>query len=95
MVERLEAKPSALELSDELKREHGAIMFHQSGGCSDNSAANCYLPTDLSISAYDALLGYIGGVPSYIAKLTDRYSLVYRCFKRQFQSTLGLLVCHQ
>jgi len=70
-------------------------MFHQSGGRCDNSAANCYLPTDLSIGAYHALLGCIGGGPSYIAKLTDRYSLVCRCFKGQFQSTLGLLVCHQ
>ena len=73
MIERVEATPLALELIDELQREHGAIIFHQSGGCCDNSAANCYLPTDLTIGAYDVLLGYIGGVPFYISKSQYEY----------------------
>ncbi len=41
-------------------------MFYQSGGCCDNSAANCYLQTELTIGAYDVHLGDIGGVPFYI-----------------------------
>lgn len=68
MVERVVATQSALELIDMLKGKHGALMFHQSGGCCDNSAANCYLPTDLTIGAYDVLLGHIGDVPFYISK---------------------------
>ena len=67
MIERVIATEAALVLIAELKVEHGEIIFHQSGGCCDNSAANCYLPTDLTIGAYDVHLGDIGGVPFYIS----------------------------
>lgn len=73
MVERVVATPEALALIEALKAEHGALMFHQSGGCCDNSAANCYLPTDLTIGAYDVKLGDVGGVPFYIGKLQYDY----------------------
>ncbi len=68
MVERVIATPAALALVAELQAVHGAVMFHQSGGCCDNSAANCYLPTDLTIGAQDVLLGHVGGAPFYIGK---------------------------
>lgn len=73
MVERVIATESALALIAQLKAEHGEIMFHQSGGCCDNSAANCYLPTDLTIGAYDVHLGNIGGVPFYISASQYEY----------------------
>ena len=74
MVDRVLATPAALELIAELKAEHGPeLMFHQSGGCCDNSAANCYLPTDLTIGAGDVYLGEIGGVPFYIGKAQYQY----------------------
>ena len=73
MVERVIATDAALELIKQLKAEHGQIMFHQSGGCCDNSAANCYLPTDLTIGPYDIKLGEVGGVPFYIGKLQYEY----------------------
>lgn len=73
MVNRVIATPAALELIAQLKAEHGEIMFHQSGGCCDNSAANCYLPTDLTIGAYDVHLGDIGGVPFYISASQYEY----------------------
>jgi uncharacterized protein (DUF779 family) len=73
MVERVIATDAALELIELLKAEHGQIMFHQSGGCCDNSAANCYLPTDLTIGPYDIQLGEVGGVPFYIGKLQYEY----------------------
>lgn len=73
MVERVIATEQALELIKQLQTEHGEIMFHQSGGCCDNSAANCYLPTDLTIGAYDVKLGEVGGVPFYIGKLQYEY----------------------
>lgn len=67
MVDRVTATPAALALLDRLKATHGpALIFHQSGGCCDNSAPNCYLPGDLAIGAYDIHLGEIGGVPFYI-----------------------------
>ena len=74
MVDRVLATPAALELIAELKAEYGPeLMFHQSGGCCDNSAANCYLPSDLTIGAGDVHLGEIGGVPFYIGKAQYQY----------------------
>lgn len=73
MVERVVATPEALALIAQLQAEHGELMFHQSGGCCDNSAANCYLPTDLTIGPYDVKLGEVGGVPFYIGKLQYDY----------------------
>ena len=66
MVERVIATPAALELIAEIRAEHGAILFHQSGGCCDNSAANCYLPGEITMGAGDVFLGEIGGCRFYI-----------------------------
>ncbi len=73
LVERVVATPEALALIGELQGRYGDLLFHQSGGCCDNSAANCYLPTDLTIGAYDVKLGEVGGVPFYIGKLQYGY----------------------
>jgi uncharacterized protein (DUF779 family) len=73
MVERVVATPEALALIEEMRSQHGEVLFHQSGGCCDNSAANCYLPTDLTIGPYDVKLGDVGGVPFYIGKLQYDY----------------------
>ena len=74
MVERVTATAATLELIEQLKAEHGPdLIFHQSGGCCDNSAANCYLPTDLTIGPYDVHLGEIGGVPFYISASQYEY----------------------
>jgi uncharacterized protein len=73
MVERIVATPEALALIQEMQALHGEIMFHQSGGCCDNSAANCYLPTDLTIGPYDVKLGEVGAVPFYIGKSQYEY----------------------
>jgi uncharacterized protein (DUF779 family) len=67
MVERVIATDAALALIAQLQAEHGPVFFHQSGGCCDNSAANCYLPGDLTIGAQDVLLGCVGGAPFYSA----------------------------
>lgn len=68
MVKKVIATDAALELIELLKKKHGPLMFHQSGGCCDNSAANCYLPGDLTIGAGDVYLGEIGGCHFYIGK---------------------------
>ena len=65
-IPRVLATAAALELIAVLQRQHGEIFFHQSGGCCDNSAANAYLPGELTIGAGDVYLGDIGGVPFYI-----------------------------
>lgn len=73
MVERVIATEEALTLIEQLKTEYGELMFHQSGGCCDNSAANCYLPNDLTIGPYDIKLGEVGDVPFYIGKSQYEY----------------------
>jgi uncharacterized protein (DUF779 family) len=74
MVERVIATPAALELIETLKSRFGPkLFFFQSGGCCDNSAANCYLPGDLTIGPGDIYLGDIGGCPFYIGKAQYEY----------------------
>ena len=66
MVDKVTATPAALALIAVLQQQHGEIFFHQSGGCCDNSAANAYLPGELTIGAGDVYLGDIGGCRFYI-----------------------------
>jgi len=73
MVDKVIATEAALELIEFLNKKHGELMFHQSGGCCDNSAANCYLPGELTIGAGDEFLGEIGGFPFYISKSQYEY----------------------
>ena len=73
MVSKVIATPAALELIELLKAKHGSLMFHQSGGCCDNSAANCYLPGEITTGAQDEYLGDIGGCPFYISKSQYEY----------------------
>ena len=71
MVEKVIATDAALALIELLKQKHGPLFYHPSGGCCDNSAANCYLPGELTIGAGDEYLGDIGGSPFYIS--TSQY----------------------
>ena len=63
---RVTATPATLELIERLKREHGDLLFHQSGGCCDGSAPMCYPRGEFLIGDGDVLLGEIGGAPFYI-----------------------------
>lgn len=71
MVQRVTATDAALELMDFLKEKHGALMFHQSGGCCDGSSPMCYPLGEFRVGDSDVLLGEIGNSPFYIAK--DQY----------------------
>lgn len=66
MIKRVIATDAALELIDFLKKKHGPLMFHQSGGCCDGSSPMCYPDGDLILGGQDVLLGYIGEVPFYM-----------------------------
>ena len=68
MVDKVIATPAALELVEFLKQKNGTVMFHQSGGCCDNSAANCYLPGEITMGAGDVFLGKIGDADFFISK---------------------------
>lgn len=65
-IEKVIATDAALALIEQLKAEHGALMFHQSGGCCDGSTPMCFPKGELIVGSADVLLGEIGGCPFYI-----------------------------
>ena len=66
MVERVVATPAALALIEKLTREHGPLMFHQSGGCCDGSAPMCYPAGDFKVGGQDVLMGEIADCKFYM-----------------------------
>jgi uncharacterized protein len=67
LEDKVSATPAALRLIEEIVREHGPILFHQSGGCCDGSSPMCYPRSEFIIGDTDVLLGHIGGAPVYIS----------------------------
>jgi len=61
------ATPMAAALVRTLKDRHGALMFHQSGGCCDGSAPMCYPAQEFRVGERDVLLGHIEDCPVYIS----------------------------
>ena len=58
---RVSVTPAAEALIERLRRQHGPLMFHQSGGCCDGSSPMCYPEGQLRIGSGDVLLGEIAG----------------------------------
>jgi uncharacterized protein (DUF779 family) len=57
VMTRVELTDPAAELLVRLERIHGALMFHQSGGCCDGSSPMCFPVGDFITSDADVLLG--------------------------------------
>ena len=72
-VSRVSATPAALALIDQLKAQHGALLFHQSGGCCDGSAPMCFPVNEFIVGDVDVKLGEIGGVPFYMSESQFSY----------------------
>jgi uncharacterized protein len=73
MVERVTATPAALSLIEKLAREHGPLIFHQSGGCCDGSAPMCFPASEFMVGNADVQLGEIGGMPFYMTEAQFEY----------------------
>ena len=73
LVNRVEITEKAGEVVERLKAQHGALMFHQSGGCCDGSAPMCYPDGDFKIGNSDVKLGAIGGCPFYMSESQFEY----------------------
>ena len=71
--ERLSASPAALQLLEELRHQHGALLIHQSGGCCDGSAPMCLRQQDMLIGDGDILVGVIDTTPFYMARAQWTY----------------------
>ena len=73
MVNRVEITDAAVAIVERLKERHGALMFHQSGGCCDGSAPMCYPAGDFRVGAQDVLLGEIAGCTFHIGAAQFEY----------------------
>ncbi|HEX8375302.1 MAG TPA: DUF779 domain-containing protein [Geminicoccaceae bacterium] len=65
---RVTATPAALALIEELRAEHGPVMFHQSGGCCDGSSPMCYPVGDFLTGDSDVRLGQVAGADFWISR---------------------------
>jgi uncharacterized protein (DUF779 family) len=61
MIKRVLFTEKALEVLALLKKEHGPLMFHQSGGCCDGSQPMCFEAGEFYIGSSDVCLGTIAG----------------------------------
>lgn len=70
MTSRALITQAAADLLATLQKRHGALMFHQSGGCCDGSSPMCYPAGDFIVGDRDILLGVLDvgdGVPVWIS----------------------------
>jgi uncharacterized protein (DUF779 family) len=72
-VARVIATPAAVELIDKLRAEHGAVLFHQSGGCCDGSAPMIFPQSEFMVGSSDVKLGTIANVPFYMSESQFEY----------------------
>lgn len=66
MTPRILSTPAANAIIDQLRAEHGPLMFHQSGGCCDGSAPMCFPAGELLINETDVWLGRIHDCDFYM-----------------------------
>ena len=72
-VKRVLATDSALDLIADLRKKHGDLMFHQSGGCCDGSSPMCYPKDGFILGPSDVKLGEIGGAGFYMSDSQFEY----------------------
>jgi uncharacterized protein (DUF779 family) len=63
---RIAITSEAINLVEQLKKDFGPLMFHQSGGCCDGSSPMCFQVGDFKIGNSDVLLGEIHGCRFYM-----------------------------
>ncbi|MCI5083371.1 MAG: DUF779 domain-containing protein [Saprospiraceae bacterium] len=68
MTARILVSQQASQLIDELRAEHGPLMFHQSGGCCDGSSPMCFPKGEFMINETDVWLGNINDCDFYMSQ---------------------------
>ena len=63
----------AIHLIRVLRQKHGALMFHQSGGCCDGSSPMCSPRGEFWVGDSDVQLGEVDGEPFYMSKSQFEY----------------------
>lgn len=66
-VDRVVVTDQARAVIDQLRDQHGALMFHQSGGCCDGSSPMCFQAGEFLLGSRDLCLGEIHGCKFYMA----------------------------
>jgi uncharacterized protein len=64
---------AATALMEKLARQHGPLMFHQSGGCCDGSSPMCYPRREFLVGDSDVLLATLGDTPFYMSRSQFEY----------------------
>jgi len=65
-LQRVAITEKAAKIVQQLKAEHGELIFHQSGGCCDGSAPMIFEKEDMYLDDSDILLGNLEGVNYYM-----------------------------
>ena len=73
MVDRVLVTPRRRDLIAAAPRQHGPLLFHQSGGCCDGSAPMCFPRSEFRIGEQDVRLGEIAGCPFYMGGAQFEY----------------------
>lgn len=68
MVKRVLVTKEAEAIIEQLRAQHGKLMFHQSGGCCDGSSPMCFEKGELMLDESDVWLGNIHGCDFYMSK---------------------------
>lgn len=60
-IKRVSITEQARAVVDQLRQQHGELIFHQSGGCCDGSSPMCFEKGDFILGSRDLCLGEIHG----------------------------------
>lgn len=68
MIPRVLITDAATEIVARLQKEHGDLMFHQSGGCCDGSQPMCFEKGEFKVGSSDVCIGQIAGCDFYMSR---------------------------
>ncbi len=63
---RIDIIDNAKMFIDQIKADHGELMFHQSGGCCDGSTPMCFAKGEFKTGPSDVRLGEIYGCEFFL-----------------------------
>lgn len=72
-TQRVILTEKAAVLIDKLKKQHGALMFHQSGGCCDGSAPMCFEKGEFKVGTNDIWVGKIHDCDFFMSAFQFEY----------------------
>lgn len=67
-VDKVLITKEAAAVVEQLKQQHGSLIFHQSGGCCDGSSPMCFGEDELYLNETDILLGQVSGCQFYMSR---------------------------